>query len=168
MRWTRRTVLVLAVVAAGLSTHTFAAGTAPRAAKVTPSGVGGVRLGATFAAVRGAGLVGRQRRGCPLDGVPSAALRAPLRGFVDLSRTRPRRVTRIFVTKGATARGVRRGSTLRAIRRAFPRARVVGSPVAGATLVRIPRNGGGRIEFLLSSRARRVIGIGVPAVPFCE
>jgi hypothetical protein len=167
----RHGLLAFAVIATvGMSTHALAAGPAQRAtaAKITRSGVDGVRIGATFASLRRAGLVGRTIEGCPVDGVRSATLRAPLRGFVDLSNAHPRRVTDVFVRGGGKARGVGQGSTLRAIRRAFPRARTMRAPVFGARLVRVPRNGGGPLEFVLDSRTRKVTGIGVPFVPFCD
>jgi hypothetical protein len=36
------------------------------------------------------------------------------------------------------------------------------------TLVRVPKNGGGRIMFGVSTRTKRTTLIGVPLIAFCE
>ncbi len=38
----------------------------------------------------------------------------------------------------------------------------------GVTLVRVPGGAGGRLDFAVDVRSRRVTHIGVPAVAFCE
>ncbi len=158
----------LAVLGALLPVPGAAGGGGGGAARITPGGVGEVRLGATFRALRRDGLVGRLRAGCELQGpdARSASLRAPLRGFVDLSETAPRRVTSISVRGGATARGAGVGATRRAVRRAFPRVRF--RQVLGFTIGRVPRGGGGRLEFAIDPQTRRVVTIGIPFVAFCE
>src|SRR5947199_23735 len=52
------------------------------AAKITPAGVDGVKLGETYAQLRAGHLVGRIGKGCELAGpnARSASLRAPLQG----------------------------------------------------------------------------------------
>jgi hypothetical protein len=137
-------------------------------ARITAAGVGDVRLGATFRALRRDGLVGRLRPGCELQGpdARAAALRGPVRGFVDFTETSPRRAASISVRGGATARGVGVGATRRAVRRAFPRVRF--RQVLGFTIGRVPRGGGGRLEFALDRQTGRVVTIGVPFVAFCE
>jgi hypothetical protein len=142
------------------------------AQRITANGVGAVKLGATAARLRERGLIGRLRRGCELAGpnARSARLLAPLRGSVDFTTSTPRRVRTIVVRGGARARGVGIGARIRRIRAAFPRARVDHSTDAqfGITLVRIPPNGGGRIQFAVDTGTKRTIMIGVPRIPFCE
>jgi hypothetical protein len=142
------------------------------AARITGAGVDGIKLGMTFQTLRQRGLVGRIHRGCELSGpnARSARLLAPLRGSVDFTLTTPRKVTRIVVRGGARARGVGIGSTIPAIRAAFPRARVNHSTDAmfGITLVTIPRNGGGKFTFGVSTSTHKTTLIGIPVIPFCE
>jgi len=142
------------------------------AKQVTSSGVGGVKLGATYRSLRTAGLVGPIRRGCEAAGpnARGAELRAPLDGVVDFTQSKVRKVQTIMVTRGAKARGVGVGSTQAAVRRAFPGARVDHSTdqVFGLTLVKVPRNAGGRLEFAVSTKTKKVEAIGIPNIPFCE
>ena len=140
--------------------------------KITPAGVGQVKLGKTFAELRDAGLLGRLRPGCELSGpgVRSARLKAPPSGHVDLTRTPPRRVKRIHVRGGATARGVGIGATISDIKTAFPKAIVDHSTEAlfNITLVKIPKDGGGRIQFAVDVDTDKTISISVPRLAFCE
>jgi hypothetical protein len=141
--------------------------------KITAAGVGKVKVGKTFTSLRAAGLVGRMRPGCELGGpdTRSARLKAPLKGFVDLTtRQRPRKVRSISITGGATARGVGIGGTIAQIKAAYPKAKVDRGTedVFGITLVKIPRNGGGRISFAVDVDSKKVTRIGVPFIPFCE
>ena len=140
--------------------------------KITASGVGKVPLGRTFRSLRASGLLGRMRPGCPLGGTDtrSARLRAPLKGSVDLTRSRPRKVRAVTVTGGASARGVGIGDRLADIRAAFPKARVDRDTeeTFGITLVRVPKNGGGPIQFAIDVDSRKITRIAVPAIQFCE
>lgn len=158
-------VAVAALLAGGVA---LAAGNA----HVTPAGAGGVKLGATFRSLRAAGLVGRMRHGCEVAGprARSASLRGPLRGTVDLTDGSPRRVADIVITGGASARGVRVGSSAASVRAAFPKARFDHRTDAtfGVTIAKVPRGGGGRIQFAVDTKTHRVALIGVPLVPFCE
>jgi len=174
---TRRTVfavLTAAGIAAGAVTATAVSedsrAIAPQ--RITASGVGDVTLGKTFRELRRAGLVGRLRSGCEFGGpqARSAALRAPLRGSVDLTRTSPRKVEIIAVRGGATARGVGVGDRARRVRRAYPKVRFDHSTddVFGITIARVPRNGGGRIEFAINTETNRVQLIAVPFIAFCD
>lgn len=142
------------------------------AKRITPAGVGAVKLGMTAAELRQQGLIGRLRRGCEPAGPNSrsARLLAPLSGSVDFTTSTPRRAKTIVVRGGARARGVGIGARIRRIRAAFPRARVDHSTDAqfGITLVKIPPNGGGRIQFAVDVDTKRTILIAVPRVPFCE
>jgi hypothetical protein len=142
------------------------------AKKVTPAGVGQVKLGKKFKKLRAQGLVGKLRKGCPLGGpgARSARLRKPLRGSVDFTRRKPRRAKSIVIRRGARARGVGIGDRIRDIRDAFPGAKVDHrtDETFGITLVKVPRRAGGRIQFAVSVRTKKATLIGVPAIPFCE
>jgi hypothetical protein len=142
------------------------------AKRITAAGVGAVKLGMTAQELRQQGLIGRLRRGCELGGpdTRSARLLAPLSGSVDFSLSTPRRARTIVVRGGARARGVGIGARIPRIRAAFPRARVDHSTdqTFGITLVKIPPNGGGRMQFAVDVDTKRTILIGVPRVPFCE
>ena len=146
--------------------------TAAATRQITATGVGAVRLGRTYASLRRAGLLGAIRPGCELGGprTRSAPLRAPLRGSADLTLGAPRRVAAITVTAGATARGVGIGATSAAIRRAFPRVRFDRSAEAvfGLTFARVPKSGGGRLEFGVDTTTKRVTVIGIPRIPVCD
>ena len=100
----------------------------------------------------------------------AAVLRAPLRGAVELSRRKPRRVKSIIVTKNATARGLAIGDTRAAVKKAYPKA-VFDESVQdtfGITLVRIPKDGGGRLQIALDAESDRITEFGVPYIRFCE
>jgi hypothetical protein len=140
-------------------------------AKISPQGVGGVKIGATATKLRRAHRIGRLHRGCELaPNTRSARLLAPLSGSVDFTQKTPRRVSDILVRGGATARGVGIGATISDIQNAYPSAIVDHStePTFQLTLVRIPRNGGGRIQFAVPLSTHRVSLIGVPFIAFCE
>jgi hypothetical protein len=140
--------------------------------KITPAGVGGVKLGTTYTALRAAGLVGKIGPGCELAGprARSARLTAPLKGAVDFTQTTPRKAAAISVTGGAKARGVGIGATIGMIRRAFPK--VIADhgtdTTFGLTLYRVPRGGGGRLELGVNTKTKRVTIIGIPAIGFCD
>jgi hypothetical protein len=164
----RRTLAAAAAVALMLAAP--AAALAPQ--KITRNGVGQVKLGMTFKELREKGLVGKLRPGCELGGpnTRSARLRSPLRGNVDFTQTTPRKVTNISIRSGARARGVKVGDRIRDIKDAYPKAKVNRDTeeVFGVWLVRVPRNGGGRITFAVDADTRRITLIGVPLIPFCE
>jgi hypothetical protein len=140
--------------------------------KITPSGVDGVKIGKLHADLRRQGLVGRIRRGCELGGpnTRSARLLAPLKGSVNYTLSKPRRVVDISIRGGARARGVGIGAKIPAIKAAFPKAKVDHGTeqVFGITLVRIPPGGGGRIQFAVDTTTKRTTLIGVPRIAFCE
>jgi hypothetical protein len=180
MRRTLAATAALAAVtigaAAAAPAHTGSAatpaGSAAAPKKITAAGVGKVRLGRTFRALRRDHLVGRLRHGCELGGpdTRAARLRAPLRGLVNFTLTNPRRTTDITVTRGATARGVGIGDRIADIKAAFPKAKVDHSTedVFQFTLVRVPKSGGGRIQFTVPLSTKRIDSIAVPRIAPCE
>jgi hypothetical protein len=155
--------------AAQPSTSSSAAAATPR---ITGAGVGGVKIGKRFTRLRAQGLVGPLRPGCELGGpnTRSAKLRPPLKGTVNFTLTRPRRVDNVTVTGGAKARGVGIGATIAQIKAAFPNAKVDHSTesVFRITLVRIPKDGGGKIKFAVDVNTHKTTSIGVPIIAFCE
>jgi hypothetical protein len=148
------------------------AGHAAAAKRITAAGVGQVKLGKTFAELRERGLIGRMRPGCPLGGpnTRSARLKAPLKGSVDLNHATPRRVRSIAIRGGAKARGVGIGATIAQIKNAFPKAKVDRDTeeIFNITLVKIPKDGGGRIQFAVDVDTDKTTLIGVPFIAFCE
>ncbi|MGI8624519.1 MAG: hypothetical protein ACR2NB_13800 [Solirubrobacteraceae bacterium] len=158
--------VTLGAVAAPVQTGTAAA------VKVTAAGVGKVGVGKRYSKLRAAGLLGPQRKGCELSGkgARAARLRAPLKGSVGLTRSKRRRVRDIVVTGGATARGVGIGASRADITAAFPKARFDSSTeeVFDITLVKVPKGGGGRLQFALDTATKKVTLIGVPFIAFCE
>lgn len=172
---TRRQLLLVVVVLATMSVAvvlSFAEASSGPPQKITSAGVGDVKLGRTYTSLRVAGLVGKIRSGCPLAGpnTRSAPLRLPLQGGADLTTTTPRRVAGITVAGGATARGVGIGARRAAIETAFPKMRLDRSTeeVFGIAIARVPKGGGGPLEFALAQTTGRVMLIGVPRIPFCD
>jgi hypothetical protein len=141
-------------------------------ARIARRRVGAVQIGMTYKEARAKELIGRIRGGCPLGGrdTRSARLLAPLKGQVEFTRSSPRKIRNILVRGGARARGVGIGATIREIKKAFPKARVDHGTdeTFGVTLVRIPRNGGGRLQFAVDTGTKKTISIGVPFIAFCD
>ena len=161
----------LATLAVAAGTAAVANGAPAPAQKITPLRVGGVHIGDRHRTLRARGLVGPIGPGCGLaPDTRSARLKAPLKGLVNYTQSRPRLVTNILVTGGAKARDVGIGARPRAIRKAFPKARFdhTTESVFGITRVKVPRNGGGRLQFAVSTDTHRVTLIGVPFIAFCE
>jgi hypothetical protein len=168
---------VLAVLAVGVAAFAVGSAVAPAqtgqaaAKRITAAGVGAVKIDKTFQELRADGLVGRIRKGCELAAnTRSARLLAPLSGSVNFTQSTPRKVTDIAIRGGARARGVGIGAKIPRIKAAFPKAKVDRSTerVFGITLVKIPKNGGGRIQFAVSTTTKRTTLIGVPFIAFCE
>jgi hypothetical protein len=140
--------------------------------KITPKRAGKVHLGDSYRSLRSAGLLGKLRPGCPLGGTNTrvARLKAPLKGVADLTTRRPRKVRAITVTGGGAARGVGIGDRIADIKAAFPKAKVDHDTedVFEITLVRVPKDGGGRIQFAVDVSTKKITRISVPAVQFCE
>lgn len=162
------TAAIVAVGAAGATASSIHSA----AVKITPSGVGGVKIGKTYTALRRQGLIGKIHHGCELGGANtrSANLKSPLKGQVNFTLHSPRKVTDITINGGARARGVGIGATIAQIKSAFPKAKVDHSTDSTfeITLVRIPKNGGGKLVFGVSTKSKHVTLIGVPFIAFCE
>jgi hypothetical protein len=167
----RTALSTAAIVALGAGGAT-AASLHSAAAKITPSGVGGVKIGKTYKALHNAGLIGKIHHGCELGGANtrSANLKAPLKGQVNFTLHSPRKVVDISVTGGAKARGVGIGGRIKDIKAAFPKAKVDHSTdkTFELTIVRVPKNGGGKLEFGVSTKSKRVTLIGVPRIAVCD
>jgi hypothetical protein len=169
-----------ALVAVGTALAAIGAASVPAGARpsttapahITPTGVGAVTLGATHASLHARHLVGRLIKGCELAGpnARSARLTAPLKGTVDFTLTAPRKVTAIVVTGGAEARGVGVGAPIAVIKAAFPKAKVDHSTdqMFGLTFVTIPKGGGGKLQFAVSTETHKVTLIGIPFIAVCE
>lgn len=161
--------LLALITAIALATAAVALAAGP---KITKHGVGVVSLGKTYKALHDAGVIGKIRHGCELGGpnTRSAKLKAPLKGQVNFTLHSPRKVTDITVEGGAKARGVGIGAKIPAIKAAFPKAKVDHSTddTFEITLVRIPKNGGGKLTFGVSTKTHRTVAIGIPVIAFCE
>ena len=173
----RRTSLAACLLASFTATLASAAiapaiGVRATPKKITPAGVGAVKLGATYTSLRAAGLVGQIGPGCELAGpnTRAARLRSPLKGGVDFTRTSPRKVTNIAVTGGATARGVGIGANASRIRRAYPKAVIDRGTEAvfAITLYKVSKAGGGRLQFAVDTTTKKVTTIAIPAIAFCD
>jgi hypothetical protein len=151
-----------------LTASAVAAPARPGAAKISGAGVDGVKVGASYTALRLAHKIAKATRGCELAGPQARAARllAPLKGSVDLGVSRPRKVGTITVTGGARAKGVGVGSTRAAVKQAFPQAKF--RHVLGLTLARVPKSEGGPFEFSLGVAGKKVDAIGIPHLAFCE
>src|SRR3954454_14718127 len=167
-----RTVLSPAAIVAVGAAGATASSLQSAAVKITPSGAGGVKLGKTYKSLHDAGLIGKIHHGCELGGANtrSANIKAPLKGQVNFTLHAPRKVVDISVTGGAKARGVGIGDRIKDIKAAFPKAKVDHSTDSTfeLTIVRIPKNGGGKLEFGVSTKSKRVTLIGVPRIAICD
>jgi hypothetical protein len=162
----------LALLAAVVGISALALAQADDPEKITPAGVGELKVGMKHKRARELGLVGRIRPGCELGGpdTRAATLKAPLRGSVNYTKTKPREVRDITIKGGAEARGVGIGDRIRDIKDAYPQAKVDHSTdeTFGLTLVKIPRDGGGKLRFGVSTKTNKITLIGVPYIAFCE
>jgi hypothetical protein len=165
-------VAVLLMIGAAVAISFAAASEGASSVRASAAGAGQVRLGQTYASLRAAKLLGKIGPGCPLAGpnTRSAPLVLPLQGGADLSASSPRRVTGLTIFGGAKARGIGSGATLGRVRAAFPRVVLdhSGDKTLGITLARVPRAGGGPLQFAISTKTHKVTLIGVPRVAICE
>ena len=139
---------------------------------VTRRGVDGVKLGAKWRVLHERDLVARKRPGCELDGpkARSARLRIRARGFVNLTKSRPRRVDNIQLRSGAQAKGVGFGDTRADIEAAFPNAEFIDGAEEqfGITIAQIPESDGGPFQFGIDTTSKAITLMGVPFLSFCE
>jgi hypothetical protein len=163
----RRTIVVGAVAALALGPGAAVAA-APK--KITPAGVGQVKLGMTFKQLREQHLVGKLHKGtCDAAGpnaLPFARLRSPLRGLVDFTRSKRHTVNDISVRRGATARGVAVGDTLAKVKAKFPRRKI--QHTIGLIFVNVPNTKHIKEQFIVNPGTKKVTDIGVPFVAICE
>jgi hypothetical protein len=164
--------LLASLLAAVLGSGALAAAQAGDPEKITAEGVGKLKVGMKHKRAHELGLVGRIRQGCELGGpdTRSAQLKPPLKGEVNYTRTKPRRVRDITIEGGAEARGVGIGDRIRDIKNAYPKAKVDHSTddTFLITLVKIPKDGGGKLRFGVSTKTDKITLIGVPYIAFCE
>lgn len=156
-------LLVLAIVAAPSA---FAA------LRVTPHGVGQVRLGATAEALHRKGLIGNLRKGCEFDpGQRIAPLRAPLRGWVVFESDS--KGLRAFTIDGGaeTTRHIVVGSTAAEARNAYPDALYeapgTAKPFAEGFLW-VPNLSKPKLTMIIDPGTLLVEVISVPSPNFCE
>ena len=175
MRRTFAITAAVAVVAGGAAIGASADDTPPTArsaaVSITPERVGQVHIGDRHADLFDKGLVGPLKPGCELaPNTRSAKLRSPLSGTVDFSQNNARKVRNITVRGGAEARGVGIGDKISDIKAKFPKAIVDHSTedVFQLTLVRVPKNGGGKLVFAVTLDTKKISLIGVPFIAFCE
>jgi hypothetical protein len=74
------------------------------------------------------------------------------------------------VEGGAKARGVGIGATISKIKAAFPKAQVDHSTDStfALTMVRIPKGGGGKLTFGVSTKSHKTTLIGIPFIAVCD
>jgi hypothetical protein len=164
----RRTLLV----GAAISTLALGPGAAVAAAptKITPKGVGQVKLGMTFKQLRQQHLVGKLHKGnCDAAGPnasPFARLRSPLRGIADFTKSTPHTLTDVTIRSGAKARGVGVGDSLAKVKSRFPKRKI--RHELGFIFVNIPNTAHIKEQFIVDQNTRKVLDIGVPFVAICE
>jgi hypothetical protein len=163
----RRTLVATAVAALALGPGAAVAA-APK--KITPAGVGQVKLGMTFKQLREKHLVGKLHKGsCDAAGPnaqPFAKLRSPLRGVGDFTLSKPHTLTDISVRGGATARGVAVGDSFAEVKAKFPKRRI--QHIIGLIFVSVPNVKHIKEQFIVDPGTRMVTNIGVPFVAICE
>ena len=164
------TRLLTAAAASALLALGPAAATAAAPQKITPAGVGQVKLGMTWSQLHHQHLVGLLHQGhCDAAGPnasPFAKLRSPLKGVADVTKSVPHKLTDITIRGGATARGVRVGDSLAKVKAKFPN-RTVQHDI-GLIFVHIPNVPHIKEQFILNEDTKTVDVIGVPFVAICE
>jgi hypothetical protein len=147
-----------------------AAATAAAPQKITPAGVGQVKLGMTFKQLREKHLVGKLHKGtCDAAGPnasPFARLRSPLRGIADFTKSKPHKLTDVTIRRGAKARGVGVGDSLAKVKARFPNRKIRHD--LGFIFVDIPNTANIKEQFIVDEDTKKVLDIGVPFVAICE
>lgn len=168
-----RRVSVGALLAAGVAvTVATTAGGATNVQKITPQGVGKVKLGATATSLKQKGLIGKLTTGCELAGPGTRAAKVKaFKGTVGFTMSNPRKVNVIAVNgRGPAARGVRVGDTLADIKKAYKVVKVNKTleDTFQGDFVTIPKKAGGKLMFFVSTKTGKIETIGVPIIPVCE
>jgi hypothetical protein len=163
---------VSALVAAGAAPADVSSAGAS-APVIGPKGVGAVKIGKSYTALRRQKLIGKIHHGCELGGpnTRSAKLKSPLQGSVDFTLKNPRKLTNVTIFKGAaTAKGVGIGATIEDIQAAYPNAKVDhgSDEVFHVTFVTIPKSDGGKFQFAVDIDTGKTTAIGVPFIATCE
>jgi hypothetical protein len=138
--------------------------------KITPAGVGQVKLGMTFSQLRQQHLIGKLHKGtCDAAGPnasPFAKLRSPLKGIADFTKTVPHKLTDVSVRGGAKARGVGVGDSLAKVKSRFPKRKIVHD--IGLIFVNVPNTAHIKEQLILDESTKKVTVVGVPFVALCE
>jgi hypothetical protein len=146
------------------------AATAAAPEKITPKGVGEVKLGMTFKQLREKHLIGKLHKGnCDAAGPnasPFARLRSPLRGLADFTKSRPHTLTDVTIRSGAKARGVAVGDSLAKVKARFPTRKI--RHQLGFIFVNVPNTAHIKEQFIVDQDTKKVLDIGVPFVAICE
>jgi hypothetical protein len=142
------------------------------APRITPQGVGRLRLGATVGSLRRRHLIGGLRKGCELyAGQRVAPLRSPLSGWATFEGG-GRTLAAISIEGGAeTASGIGAGSTAAEARAAYPAGewlsprRMYPLPVG---LLWVDGSAHPKFGILVDPETHRVEDISIPSPNFCE
>jgi hypothetical protein len=165
-------LLVVVIVAGAVAGGGATAAPTAKGPIVTSSGVGAVRLGTSAATLRQKNLIGKLRKGCPLEpGQRVAPLRAPLHGYAIFTAT-GHGLTQLTIEGGAeTARHVAIGSTAAEARAAYPTSHYeapgTADPFAEGFLW-VPNLTHPKMTFVIDPDSHKVESIAVPAPAFCE
>ncbi len=140
--------------------------------RITPRGVGSLRLGATIRSLRRRHLIGGLRKGCELySGQRVAPLLSPLSGWATFEGG-GQKLASISIEGGAeTVKGIGAGSTAAEARTAYPAGqwlsprRMYPLPV-GLLWVNHPSHP--KFGILVDPETHRVASISIPSPNFCE
>jgi hypothetical protein len=167
-----RSVAVAALLAGGGAIAVTTAATGADSQPITATGVGPIKLGQTATSLQSKGLIGKLTEGCELAGPGTRAAQVKaFRGSVGFTRSNPRKVNVISVDgKGPAANGVQVGDTLADIQQAYKTVKVDKTleDTFQGDFVTVPKSAGGRIQFFIDLKTKKITGIGVPGIPVCE
>jgi hypothetical protein len=156
------------------SVEARAAGSRGAAPKITPKGIGKLRLGTPLAVIQRAHLLGRTHRGCDLAWPAPivAQLSPPLEGTATFSGSGAHRLQAISITGGAkTDRGVGVGDRASKVRRAYPSATVQDAPPGDPLqlhAITVAEHGKTVLWLELGRAGGRVTEIDIPSLETCE
>jgi hypothetical protein len=168
-------MLRLAAVAALTAVIALTAASSPAApapALMTKAGIGPIKLGATEASLRRAGLIGKLHLGCELN-VPRgyfAAAKGTFTGSVAFDAKK--RVTSINAWKGAVDRyGLTVGATDRQVLARYPHAHYMRAKLSDpipVSVIAIGNVNNPRYSFSVDPRTKKVIELDNPYAQVCE